>query len=87
MGIEAFYSAIETTENEKKALVASPGRVKRVKIKRSDASTKIMGGGCEKQVLLTETIGMGEHIFLTVEHHLSKHAGFIAPLVKESKKN
>ena len=59
---------------------------KRIKIKRSDASTKIMGGGCQKQALLTETIGMGDHIVLTVEHRPSTDGGFMAPLVQESKK-
>ena len=56
---------------------------KRLKIKRSDASSKLT----DKQVLITETIGMGDQIVLIAERTPSKLGGYMTPLSKESQKN
>ena len=60
---------------------------KRLKIKRSDASSKRLGSDRDKQVLMTETIGMGDQIVLFAERTPSKLGGYMTPLSKESQKN
>ena len=50
-------------------------QVKRIKIKRSDASTKRFSTKVEKQVLLTETVCMQDQIVLFVETSISKFGG------------
>ena len=62
-------------------------QAKRIKIKRSDASLKRLGGELERQMMLTETVCMGDQIVLLVERSPSKLGGFIHPLSKESFKD
>ena len=69
------------TKSVKTSLVTPPK--KRLKIKRSDASSKLS----DKQILITETIGMGDQIVLIAERTPSKLGGHMTPLSKESQKN
>ena len=57
-------------------------QVRRVKIKRSDA--KNFNSQIEKQILMTETVGLGDMIVLHIETEKTKHGGFMTPLSKES---
>ena len=70
------------------AIVLPGKKVKRIKLKRSDASSVRFGGDDhEKQILQAETIHMGDMTVLLVEKTPSKVAGFIHPLAKTSLKN
>ena len=59
----------------------------RIKIKRSDASSKRLGSKHEKSIIHTETICMGDQMVLFVEKEVSKLGGFTTPLGKECLKD
>jgi len=65
---------------KKNSTVESPNK-SRIRLKREDITSVSFG---DKDVILTETIGMGDMIVLHIEKSKSKIAGFIHPLAKES---
>lgn len=64
----------------KNSTVESPNK-SRIRLKRKDITSVSFG---EKDVILTESVGLGDMIILKIEKSESKIGGFIHPLAKES---
>ena len=64
---------------QKNSTVESPNK-SRIRLKREDITSVSFG---EKDVILVESVGMGDMILLKIEKSESKIGGFIHPLAKE----